>query len=100
MIARILERLSVVSGEKPRIFEDDQEEAPEEIALERQGSSTRPFEMDVDKRAKQKRKGVGYSTKQGERFDVNAYIENKKARNDQIKVLIDIVSGFICSKKW
>ena len=56
--------------------------------------------MDVEKRAKQKRKGVGYSTKQGERFDVNAYIENKKQRNDQIKVLIDIVQGFICSKKW
>ena len=31
---------------------------------------------------------------------MNAYIENKKQRNDQIKVLIDIVCGFIGSSTW
>mmetsp|Transcript_6467 Transcript_6467/g.7747 ORF Transcript_6467/g.7747 Transcript_6467/m.7747 type:complete len:102 (+) Transcript_6467:433-738(+) len=97
LITRILERLRVVSGEKPRVLEDAEEEKLEEINLERQGSSSKPFEQDVASRAKAKRKGVGYSTKQGEKFDVNAYIENKKQRNDQIKVLIDIVSGFISS---
>lgn len=101
LITRILERLSIVSGEKPRTYEEPQIEPElEEIALEKQGSSNKAFEQDVATRAKAKRKGVGYSTKQGERFDVNAYIENKKLRNDQIKVLIDIVSGFVASKTW
>lgn len=101
LITRILERLSIVSGEKPRTYEQPQIEPElEEIALEKQGSSNKAFEQDVATRAKAKRKGVGYSTKQGERFDVNAYIENKKLRNDQIKVLIDIVSGFVASKTW
>jgi hypothetical protein len=101
LIARILERLSVVSGEKPRVREDEKEdEEMDEIALEKKQSSNKAFEQDVATRAKAKRKGVGYSTKQGERFDVNAYIKNKKQRNDEIKVLIDIVSGFVGSKSW
>ena len=31
---------------------------------------------------------------------MGAYLDNKKQRNDQIKVLIDIISGFINSKIW
>lgn len=100
LITRILERLSVVSGEKPRVREEEPEdEQLDEIPLEKRGSS-KAHEQDVATRAKAKRKGVGYSTKQGERFDVNAYINNKKLRNDEIKVLIDIVSGFFGSKTW
>lgn len=49
---------------------------------------------------KKKRKGVGYSSKQGQTFDVSAYLENVKQRNEQIKSLIDICSNFLCSKEW
>jgi len=63
-------------------------------------SSGKAFEADVATRAKGKRKGVGYSSVIKEKFDVGAYLENKKLRNDQIKVLIDIISGFINSKSW
>jgi len=86
LVSRILRRLSVVSGEKPRVLEEDKEEVVEEleeISLQRQGSSLK--ELDVASRVKNVRKGVGYSTnssKPGEKFDVNAYIENKKQRND------------------
>jgi hypothetical protein len=31
---------------------------------------------------KKKRKGVGYSSKQGQAFDVTAYLENAKQRNE------------------
>ena len=102
LISRILERLSVVSGEKPRVFEEDKEGESadlDEIDLVRR-SSSKAHEQDVATRAKAKRKGVGYSTKLGERFDVGAYLENKKQRCEQIKVLIDIVAGFINSNSW
>lgn len=49
---------------------------------------------------KKKRKGVGYSSKQGQAFDVTAYLENAKQRNEQIKSLVDICSNFLCSKEW
>ena len=104
MLGRILERLSAVSGEKARVFEDDQPDAEavelEEIELGKKQSSNKAFEQDVATRAKAKRKGVGYSTKLGERFDVGAYLENKKQRSEQIRVLIDILSGFIDSDEW
>jgi hypothetical protein len=98
-----LERLSVVSGEKPRIFEELKEVSAgdfEELDLAKKPSSNKVNEADVASRAKGKRKGVGYSTKLGERFDVGLYLENKKQRADQIKVLIDIICGFIGSKSW
>ena len=54
-------------------------------------------EKNVDKK---KRKGVGYSSKVGQTFNVVQYLENKKLRNDQIKNLVDICSNFIASKEW
>lgn len=33
-------------------------------------------------KVRQKRSGVGYSSKQGETFNVTQYLENKKQRND------------------
>ena len=92
-----------MSGEKPRIFEEPKEvyvEDFEELKLAKKPSSNKVNEADVASRAKAKRKGVGYSTKLGERFDVGLYLENKKQRADQIKVLIDILCGFIGSKSW
>lgn len=49
---------------------------------------------------KKKRKGVGYSSKVGQTFNVTQYLENKKLRNDQIKNLVDICSNFINCKEW
>ena len=93
----------MVSGEKPRVFEEELEDINaadfDELDLTKQNSN-KVNEADVATRAKKKRKGVGYSTKLGEKFDVGAYLENKKQRADQIKVLIDIVAGFIASKTW
>lgn len=54
-------------------------------------------EKNVEKR---KRKGVGYSSKVGQTFNVTAYLENKKLRNDQIKNLVDICSNFINCRDW
>lgn len=53
-----------------------------------------------DGKTKAKRSGVGYSSKQGETFNVTAYLENKKTRNDQIKILVDICCNFFTSKEW
>ena len=102
MLNRILERLSAVSGEKPRVFEDEkvEDDQPEEIDLIRKFSDSKAFEADVATRSKAKRKGVGYSTKLGERFDVGAYLENKKQRSEQVRVLIEILSGFVDSEEW
>jgi hypothetical protein len=58
---------------------------------------TQVTEKNVDKK---KRKGVGYSSKVGQTFNVAQYLENKKQRNDQIKNLIDICSNFINCKEW
>ena len=49
---------------------------------------------------KKKRKGVGYSSKQGQTFDVSAYLENTKQRNEQIRTLVDICSNFLGSREW
>lgn len=76
----------MVSGEKPRVFEEEKEEEKklelDEIELVKNDSSKAAHEGDVAARSKAKRKGVGYSTKLGERFDVGAYLENKKQRCD------------------
>jgi len=36
----------------------------------------------------------------GQTFNVNEYYENKKARNQQIKNLIDILTNFLTCKDW
>jgi hypothetical protein len=37
---------------------------------------------DDKNKVRQKRAGVGYSSKQGETFNVTAYLENKQKRNE------------------
>ena len=46
------------------------------------------------------RKGVGYSAKQGEIFNVNQYLENKKQRNEQIVILVDIITNLFATDEW
>jgi len=62
-LPRILDRLGAISGEKPRVFEEDaEEEKVEELVepqLEKKESSHDPNQT------KKARKGVGYSTNQG-----------------------------------
>jgi hypothetical protein len=100
-LERILERLGAVSGEKPRIYEDSESEDEEDLkggdlpSLEKKASS-----IEEKNKTRAKRSGVGYSSKQGETFNVNAYLENKKQRNDQIKILIDICCNFFTSDEW
>lgn len=99
-LTRILERLGAVSGEKPRVLEeeDEVEETTEEITeptLKKEES----LAEDGKKKVK-KRKGVGYSTAQGQQFNVNAYLANKKARNEQIQVLVDICTNFFNTDEW
>ena len=69
LLPRILERLSMISGEKPRVLEEDDDlEGADEDQITgekatgaKQGESTEPAK-NTGKRA---RKGVGYSSKQG-----------------------------------
>lgn len=96
---RILERLSAISGEKPRQVVDQSEKADEEEQKEesKESKPLQQLEKNVDKK---KRKGVGYSSKVGQTFNVTAYLENKKQRNEQIKNLIDICTNFLNCKEW
>lgn len=98
-LQRILERLGSICGEKPRVFETDAEEEEEDLPeapkLERKES-----ENPEPGKPKAKRHGVGYSTSQGQTFNVTAYLENKRARNDQTKILIDICANFFTSSDW
>jgi hypothetical protein len=81
-LPRILERLAVISGETPRVYE--KQVGAEENAD--QGTETGTEQAKKEEPAKniekKKRKGVGYSSKQGEAFDVAAYLENAKQRNE------------------
>lgn len=43
---------------------------------------------------------MGYSTNQGQIFNVNAYLANKRARNDQTKILVDICGNFFNCPGW
>lgn len=91
-LPRFLERLSIISGEKPRILEEEESESEEDISqplnLERQQSS----EQNKDK--KKKRKGVGYVSGTGVTFNVNEHLASKAAKSEQIKILIDICTNF------
>jgi len=64
LLPRILERLSVISGEKPRVYEEV------EVIVEDKEENKDNKEAEVKKEPiknteKQKRKGTGYSSKQG-----------------------------------
>ena len=77
---RILERLSVISGEKPRVFEAqvEGEEGADQGTTTAAGSEQAKKEEPAKSTEKKKRRGVGYSSKQGEAFDVAAYLESAK----------------------
>ena len=83
LLRRILERLSAISGEKPRVYEEQVEEAEaaEQDVAAADSEQTKKAEP-VKNTEKKKRKGVGYSSKPGEAFDVTAYLENAKQRNE------------------
>lgn len=98
LLPRILDRLAQISGEKPRIFDAEFEQPFEEEKKEEQVTTSVMQSSNAADR--KKRKGVGYSSKVGQTFNVTQYLENKKQRNEQIKNLIDICSNFIISKEW
>jgi hypothetical protein len=79
-LERILERLGAISGEKPRHREDTSSESEDEKDIP-ELKKEKSLEQPKDK-VRQKRSGVGYSSKQGETFNVTKYLENKKQRND------------------
>ena len=65
LLPRILERLSVISGEKPRAFEEEEGKAvPEEDQADLDQVESKKIEIKKNTEKKQ-RKGVGYSSKQG-----------------------------------
>lgn len=99
LLPRILERLSAISGEKARIFEEKEEEEKLEEMLGEEPKLSKDESVDPNK-TKAARKGVGYSAKQGEIFNVGEYLENKKQRNDQIVILIDICTNLFDSEEW
>jgi len=91
----------VISGEKPRVYED-QGGADSPHAKEVKDAKDEPQAQEADQAKKEepkkntekkKRKGVGYSSKQGQAFDVVAYLETAKQRKAQTKTLIDICSA-------
>jgi len=69
LLPRILERLAAISGERPRVFEELEadEEAGEEgkTATEQSNEDSEKKEQPEKNTEKKKRKGVGYSSKQG-----------------------------------
>jgi hypothetical protein len=84
LLPRILERLSVISGEKPRILEQDASASGDggEPDGTNQAEESEKKDEPEKNTEKKKRKGVGYSSKQGQAFDVAAYLENSKQRNE------------------
>lgn len=103
LLPRILERLAAISGEKPRVHDYDADAEDED-----EGVDATPDDKDSQQKSsapeknteKKKRKGVGYSAKQGQTFDVSAYLQNAKLRNEQIKTLVDICSSFLGTTDW
>lgn len=77
LLPRILDRLAAISGEKPRTFEEanEKEEVDEVAELQQEAEQKAEPEKNTEKK---KRKGVGYSSKQGQAFDVSAYLESAK----------------------
>jgi hypothetical protein len=101
LLPRILERLATISGEKPRTFEEEAgERADVDTNQDDLPKDSQPKAEPEKNTEKKKRKGVGYSAKQGQAFDVSAYLESAKVRNEQIKTLIDICSSFLGSTEW
>lgn len=98
-LERILERLGAISGEKARHVEESDSE-PEDLPGDLPQLTKKESSIEEKNKTRAKRSGVGYSSKQGETFNVTAYLENKKQRNDQIKILVDICCNFFTSNEW
>jgi hypothetical protein len=98
-LPRILERLSAVSGEKPRVIDEVLESEDSDELLDSVPTLKREESRKEDG-TKKARKGVGYSAKQGETWNVAAYFDNKKSKNDQMKTLIDICCNFFNTTEW
>jgi hypothetical protein len=99
---RILERLGAISGEKARQFEEDQEKEEEEETMNTPQLEKKDSSVDKSNKPRAKRHGVGYTSqnKHEQTFNVTAYLDNKKQRNEQIKTLIDICHNFFKSNSW
>lgn len=67
LLPRILDRLGQISGEKPRTFEENEVEEAVVTTASEVKEMQQAAEKNVDKK---KRKGVGYSSKVGQTFNV------------------------------
>ena len=71
LLPRILERLSMISGEKPRVLDEDDDSHSQgadedQITGEKTTGPKQGASMEPEKNTgKKQRKGVGYSSKQG-----------------------------------
>ncbi len=92
LIDRILERIGTLTGEKGRKWEEKTEEEEKVVKKE-----AKKEQKNIDKK---KRKGVGYTTNVGEVWKVQEYFESKKSKNEQIKIMVDILASFVSAKDW
>ena len=93
LIAKILDRLTILTGEKSRRFVENLEE---ERKLEEEKELERINKMSEskDQEKKKGRSGVGYTTGTGTVWNVQKYMQEKDNRNSQIQYLIDILTNF------
>jgi hypothetical protein len=74
--------LGTISGEKPRVYEEPEDVIEEELEkFDQQDAPVLKKKLSKDMGKIKARKGVGYSARQGETFDVAAYLEKGKDRN-------------------
>ena len=81
-LPRIFERLSAVTGEKARQLDEEVSEISEDELLDSVPTLVREKSKKEEGGVKKIRKGVGYSAKQGETWNVAAYFDNKKSKNE------------------
>eukprot|EP01022_Parablepharisma_sp_SALTPOND_P015993 TRINITY_DN22_c0_g3_i1.p1 TRINITY_DN22_c0_g3~~TRINITY_DN22_c0_g3_i1.p1 ORF type:complete len:4095 (+),score=552.02 TRINITY_DN22_c0_g3_i1:5895-18179(+) len=93
LIDRILERIGTLTGEKGRKWV---EKVEEEEKVENKAEAKKS-QKNTDKK---KRKGVGYTTNVGEVWKIQEYFESKKSKNEQIKIMVDILASFISATDW
>ena len=104
--SRILDRISLISKESKRRWVDDikkeDEEGSDKGSPDKSGAKKVETEEDYKKKAV-KKKGIGYAsdnTGQNQRWNVSEYVESKKARNEQLQQVIEILHNFINIKDW
>jgi len=84
LIEKILDRVVVLTGEKPRTYVSDLFEKKEEIkveVIEEEIVDAKPKEEPEKKKG---RSGVGYTTGTGTVWNVAKYMQEKDSRNSQI----------------